>query len=125
MSDRQEKTDQLWRAFRRDLSASILELAGARRGNALGRLHKTWERLCDTNLDAATAIYHGIKEIEDLTARYGEPNSPADHRLRQMGELTGMIAIAAASNPGIKAWTVGELLALGEEEIRRQVDDDT
>lgn len=124
--DHRVEVDRLWRALRRDLSASILELAGAKDSHAaLGRLQKTWERLCDTDLNAAAAIYHGVSEISALMARWGEPNSPADHHLRQFEELTGIVAIAAAANPGVKVETVGELLALGEAEIRRQVDDDT
>jgi hypothetical protein len=123
--DHCEEAERLWRAFRRDLSASILELAGFRDGNALSRLQNTWERICDADLNIAAALYHGVSEVSGMMGRYGEPNSPADHHLRQLQELTGLVTIAREANPSIRVETVGELLSLGEEEIRRQVDDDT
>lgn len=52
--DHREETERLWRAFKRDLSASIIELAGYRDGNHLERLGRTWERLCETNIDVAS-----------------------------------------------------------------------
>ena len=80
---------------------------------------------CATRTLMQRSLYHGVSEISALMARWGQPDSPADHHLRQFEELTGIVAIAAAANPGVKVETVGELLALGEAEIRRQVDDDT
>jgi hypothetical protein len=36
-----------------------------------------------------------------------------------------MVTLAREANPDAEVETLGELLGLGEEEVRRQVDDDT
>ena len=38
---------------------------------------------------------------------------------------SGMVELAREANPDAEVETLGELLSLGEEEIRRQVDEDT
>jgi hypothetical protein len=40
-------------------------------------------------------------------------------------EALGMATLAREANPGAEVGTLGELVSLGEEEVRRQVDDDT
>lgn len=123
-----EQTERLWRAFRRDLSGAILEWTGFEdgvAGKAIDRLAKTWERLCETNIDVAARILHGVEQIDLMMARNGKPNSPMDHRLRQMQEVVGVATIARDANPDAETETLGDLMRLGDEEIRRQVDEET
>ena len=71
------------------------------------------------------ASYHGVEQVGVLMARVDMLNSPSDHQLRQLAELSGLARIAREANPGAQVKTLGELVELGEQEIRRQVDEDT
>lgn len=120
-----EELNRLWRAIKRDLSSSILEFAGFKDGNAFDRLMKNWDKFCDLNLDAAASIHHGIEQIEMAMARHGRPNSPSDHRLRQMSELVGLADIAREKYPDAPAETVRDLVGLAETAIADEIDKET
>jgi hypothetical protein len=77
-----EEVERLWRAFRRDLTPAILESAGVQEGNAIKRLTRTWERLCEVDLEVAAGIHRAVEQVSLITGRLGELNSPADHNLR-------------------------------------------
>ena len=123
--DRDEEIGRLWSAFRRNLTGAILEFMGAQDGKASERLDKAWARLCEMDLDVAANIYHGVEQVYMLMARHDQPYSPADHHMRQLGELAELVRIGREANPDAEVRTVGELMDLGEKEIQRQVDDET
>ena len=119
-----DEVDHLWRAVRRDLGSAILCCAGYRDGQApINRLTGNWDRLCDLDIDAAASIYHGIEQIYIAMARMNEPNSPSEHRLRQLQELAGMAAIGRDQHPEAEVTTLGGLVSLGDEAIRKELDD--
>lgn len=125
-SAKEDEIERLWRAFRRDLSTTILLFGGFTDDRkAADRLTKNWARLCELDLDIAALIHHGVEQVSCITGRIGEPNSPSEHHLRGLQELVGMATIARDANPDAEVETLGELVALGEKEIQRQVEGDT
>jgi len=121
-----EDRERLWEALEGDLSPAILEMAGhPDEGGAVNRLVETWDKLCDLDLDLAASLYHGVEEIYMMMGKSGAPNSPADHRVRRMDEIVGLIKIAREKHPDAKTKTVGELVDLAEDTIRGEIDDET
>lgn len=138
MSDdtRWAETDRLWRAIKRDLFPVIEAYAGFRYPNDTDekvterltkratRLQQNWEALCRVDLDVATGILHGIEQATWNFPRHGEPYSPGDQANREMDELVGLVTKGREANPETKVETVGELVDLGEQAIRREVEED-
>lgn len=123
---RGDELERLWRALRRDLANAVLEMSGFREGTvAVDRFEKNWVKLCDLDLDIAANLYHGIDQIHMLAGRLGKPNSPADHALRKLKEIVGLAGIGREQNPNAEVRTVGELVALGEQAVRDEVDSET
>ena len=55
-------------------------------------------------------------------ALFGKANSPADHHLRRLDEITGMAEIARAGHPHADVQTLGELIALGEKAVKDEIE---
>jgi hypothetical protein len=120
------EADRLWQAIKRDYFREVEVFAGAREVDAgrEKRFLKNWDALCTLDLDIASTVWHGLKEVEVMFGRMGEPNSPADHNLRQLGEFVEVLSKGREANPDAVVKTAGELYALGEEAIRREVEND-
>lgn len=121
-----DATDRLWRAIRRDLGSTILFMGGFTKDEApMRRLERNWAKLCDHDLDVAGHLYHGVSEVSLMMARHDQPNSPAEHYGRQIDELLGLATIARERHPDANVKTLGELIDLGEESIRAEIDAET
>lgn len=120
-----EELDRLWRGITRELSSSILEFAGVKDGKASERLMAKWKELCDHDLDMAAQLYHGIEQIHTAMGLRGKPNSPDEHRMRQLNEIVGMAEIAREKHPEAKADTLNDLMSIADESVRNEIDAET
>jgi hypothetical protein len=120
--------EQLWRAVKRDVLRMVEDCSGLfvsvhdgtpRDGGKAGkRLERNWMALCRKNPDVAAQLYHGFEQLQLLLSE-----SPASERYQQqLGELLGVVKIGREANPDVQVETLGELVDLGEEAIRGEVD---
>ena len=123
--EHRDEVDRLWRSFHRELS-SLLESARLRkRKKPARRLFQTWERLCESDPGAASRVWEVMQGISGKLARFDEPNSPAEHRGRIHDEVIGLMQIGRAANPDAGGQTADELIKLGEQAIRDEIDKET
>jgi hypothetical protein len=111
--DHSEEVERLWQEYSRDFPAAILYLAGDPDDRALKRWLGTLDRLIELGGSSSPTLPRVV------------PGVASDESGWNLAEMAGMAMIAREANPGIRAETLGELIDLGEQEIRRQVDDDT
>lgn len=120
------EANRLWRAVKRDYLTAVEMIGGQRElDNArLRRLEDNWNALCALDIRVASRLAHGFEQLDGIIQRHGDPTGPDAHNLRQMQEAVEIARLGREANPEAEVDTVGELYALGEEEIRRQVDDE-
>ena len=117
-----------WRAVTDRLAASLGELGGAIPGRrSTEALQAAWEQLCRADLDVAVRYYDGLTELMDLMARHGRPDSPAEAGERRRTEMLGLadIGLLAEALRGSAAMTLQDLIELGTQVIRDEIDRDT
>lgn len=121
------EVNRLWRAVKRDFFVAVERVGGLNttdpRHTRLKRLQRNWEALCELDVDIAASLYHGLNELAMSFARHGQVNSPMDRHSQQLDELVGIIKIGREANPDAVVTTAGELYKLGEEAIRREIED--
>ena len=118
------EVNRLWRAVKRDYFAVVLEMAGFTEldDRRYQRLNSNWDALCALDINVAASLYHGIEKVHMSFSRHNSPNSPANHRMRVMTAVLGVVDRGRAANPDVEVETVGELYALGEEALQRDVE---
>lgn len=117
-----------WREVTDELAASIEELAGVIPGQrSTEALQLAWEQLCRTDLDLAARLYDGVSHLGELMAGHGRPDSPAEHGERRRTEMLGLadIGLVAEALRGSAATTLQDLVELGTQVIREEIDRDT
>jgi hypothetical protein len=120
-----EEVERLQEAFKRDLTAWVLEAATGQVGEAAKRLFITMKRLCEADVGFALGVDQLVERANATGRLEADPGSLEDDIRRRIFEMIGLARIAYEANPDAGAATLGEVLSLGEAEIRRQVDEDT
>jgi hypothetical protein len=119
------RIDKLLKVVQRDLAPMVLgfgfQVEERTRARIATRFQRNWEELCQLDLDAAAAFYHGVREMDLLMARYGQPFSPADQLGRQDDEAGGILEIGRRANPDAQVATLGELYELGQQAIADEI----
>lgn len=121
-------TRQQWQLVAHELPASIGELAGDVHGwRSTEALQAAWTQLCVTDLDLAARYYHAATELLELMAMHGRPDSPAEHGRRRRTEMLGLadIGLLAEALRGSAAMTLEDLVDLGTQVIREEIDRET
>lgn len=118
-----EEVGHLWHQCGRDLSSAIHEAAGfCASREALDRLTDNWRQLAELDLDIAAMLYHGVEQVLIMMARDGQDASPAERAGHHLKEVLGMVAIARERYPDAQVDTLDELLDLGDQAIRHEID---
>jgi hypothetical protein len=127
----QDQADRLLRAFLRDVSSYLrghLDPAEAEESHKgrYSRMHRSWERLSEASPDVAGFVAHTLASIGSEFA-WGSATGErwAEISGRYADEFLGVAAVGRAANPDAEVRNLGELHALGEAEIQRQIDEDT
>lgn len=115
--------DRLWRAVKRDvffqaeLSFRGLDDAAQARCH---RMYRNWQKLCDLDLDVADRLAHGLEDVAGVLSS----GRVLEHRWPGLRERSGMERIAREVDPDIEERHRAELVALAEDAIRREIDDE-
>ena len=118
-----DEVELLVRAFGRDLSGAVFEMAGATQDHeAWDRLVSTWLQLCDLDLGVAARLYHGVEEVQMWLAHDGRAS---EHRRRGLDEMLDMARLAREQHPDAEVENLGELVDLGNKAVRDEVDQET
>jgi hypothetical protein len=124
--DHDQEVERLWRAVKRDTFRAVEWIASVPGDpKAIERLQRNWTKLCELDLEVATALWHGIDQIGVSMARRGEQASPAAQRQRNLAEIVGLSEAGRAAKPDAEVSTVGELMKLGEDAIQAEIDRET
>ena len=120
-----EEVERLQEAFKRDLTAWVLEAATGQVGEAAKRLFITMKRLGEADAGFALCVGQMVERVNATGRLEADPGGPEDDIRRRIFEMIGLARIAYEANPDAGAATLGDVLRFGEQEIHRQVDDDT
>lgn len=124
--DHLEEVKRLREAFKRDRGAWILEAArGQENGDAAKRLDATMKRLREVDTELISEMNRLTEQAHSAGRHIGDPRSPEAAITGSLREMIGLGRIGYEANPDAEVETLGEILRLGEQEIRRQVDEDT
>jgi hypothetical protein len=123
------EVNRLWGAIKRDYLAAVEIMAGFRPLDDAAqarskRIRRNWDGLCDLDIDVAARLHHGFEQMWMGLSRRGNPNDPVEHHMRQLKEVVGIATIGRDANPDTDVGTLGELIQMGEDAIRKQIDDD-
>ena len=87
----------------------------------MGRLRKLG-KLVDLDVAAAAHLHHGFEQIDMMMVQDGRVTN---HHHGEWREILGLAEIARQRHPDANVETVGDLIALGEESIRDEIDTET
>ncbi|MDP9335234.1 MAG: hypothetical protein M3Q30_18280 [Actinomycetota bacterium] len=124
-ADHWVEVERLWRAIKRDvlfvveLSAGFQKLDDAANKRAQ-RLSRNWRHLCELDMDIAAAFAHGFREMSMIASTDGV----WERTHQKMNEVIELARIGREANPDAEVQTLGELVELAEEAIRREINDD-
>ena len=117
------EVDKLMAAIKRDYFAAAETIAGIRIDEGdrrWKRLLKNWRALCSVDIDVATQLSHGLREVS--TVFDADHRGPADSHLHQP-EIQATADIDRAANDA-EVDTFAKDYDLAEAALQRRIDED-
>jgi hypothetical protein len=79
----------------------------------------------DAHWDEVDRLWRACRhDLGDAIQTLGDPGGPADHGPRRLSAVAELAKMGREANPDTDAQTLGELVELGEQAIRDDIDQD-